>query len=503
MAHVVWFKRDLRITDHQAFSEAARRGPTVPLYILEPELWQQPDLSHRHYCFLNESLAELNAQLIEHYGTPLVVRCGKASDILQALHDEHSIEALWSHQETWNDWTYRRDQSVQRWARQQNIPWHQPRQFAVVRGRHNRDGWSRQWQALMGQVCLDAPQALQSVATASESMPAASDLNLHPRRLQATQPGGRSHALALLKSFLHTRGEYYSTEMSSPVTAFDSCSRLSAHIAFGTLSLREIVAACQQRNLAVKAQARGQKGKWPAALRSFNSRLHWHCHFIQKIEDAPRIEFENFHTAYDSLREKTPDSDRFEAWQNGRTGYPMIDACMRALSATGWINFRMRAMLMSFASYHLWLDWKAPALHLARLFTDYEPGIHYSQCQMQSGTTGINTIRAYNPIKQSMDHDPEGQFIRKWIPELADYSAQSIHQPWVLPHKLNGYPLPIVDEKLARKQAMQRIYALRRGDGFFNEAQAIVKQHGSRKTVRGHSKAPKPASAQTELDFND
>ncbi len=181
----------------------------------------------------------------------------------------------------------------------------------------------------------------------------------------------------------------------------------------------------------------------------------------------------------------------------------MIDACMRALSATGWINFRMRAMLMSFASYHLWLDWKAPALHLARLFTDYEPGIHYSQCQMQSGTTGINTIRAYNPIKQSMDHDPEGQFIRKWIPELADYSAQSIHQPWILPHKLNGYPLPIVDEKHARKQAMQQIYALRRGDGFFNEAQAIVKQHGSRKTVRGHSNSAKAASAQTELDFND
>ena len=159
MAHVVWFKRDLRIADHQAFSEAARHGPIVPLYILEPELWQQPDLSHRHYCFLNESLAELDAQLIEHYGIPLVVRCGNASDILQALHDEHSIEALWSHQETWNDWTYRRDRSVQRWARQQKIPWHQPRQFAVVRGRHNRDGWSRQWQALMNQVGCDAPQA--------------------------------------------------------------------------------------------------------------------------------------------------------------------------------------------------------------------------------------------------------------------------------------------------------------------------------------------------------
>ena len=136
----------------------------------------------------------------------------------------------------------------------------------------------------------------------------------------------------------------------------------------------------------------------------------------------------------------------------------MIDACMRSLIATGWLNFRMRAMLMSFASYHLWLDWRITAPYLASLFTDYEPGIHYSQVQMQSGTTGINSIRIYNPIKQGIDQDPDGTFIRQWIPELKQMDTTYIHMPWQAPLALNGYPLPIVDEKVARKK--QRIVCM-------------------------------------------
>ena len=100
---------------------------------------------------------------------------------------------------------------------------------------------------------------------------------------------------------------------------------------------------------------------------------------MQKLEDEPEIEFRNFNRAYDGLREDEFNDEYFEAWCHGRTGYPMVDACMRALHQTGWINFRMRAMLVSFASYHLWLHWRQPALYLARLFLDYEPGIHYSQ----------------------------------------------------------------------------------------------------------------------------
>lgn len=127
--------------------------------------------------------------------------------------------------------------------------------------------------------------------------------------------------------------------------------------------------------------------------------------------------------AYNGLRENKFNETHFQAWEAGKTGDPMVDDCMRALTATGWINFRMRAILMSFAGYHLWLHRIESALHLAKLFTDYEAGIYYSQVQIQSGTTGINCIRIYNPVKQG--HDPEGSFIRKWIPELAAMNRNS------------------------------------------------------------------------------
>lgn len=495
---VVWFKRDLRIADHMPLVEALKHGALLPLYIFEPELWKQPDLSYRHYQFLKACLADLE-QALQNIGQRLIIKVGDAVDILEQLNERHTIQMLWSHQETWNGWTYSRDKNIQQWTKKHQIPWNQHLQHGVIRCLNDRDGWARRWYGQMNKPVLASPKRLHAVDEVSDCLPAEEKLGLHHDSAIILQKAGRVEALKLLHSFLNERGEGYTKEMSSPVTAFESCSRLSVHIAFGTLSIREVFHAVEQRIQEIKKMSSGSKGKWSSALRSYSGRLRWHCHFIQKLEDEPSIEFENVHHLYNGLREGEFDEAYFEAWKAGKTGYPMVDACMRALTATGWLNFRMRAMLMSFASYHLWLHWREPALHLARLFTDYEPGIHYSQVQMQSGTTGINSIRIYNPIKQGVDHDPDGLFIRKWLPELVAIPQQIIHTPWMAPSKMNGYPAPIVVEQNARKAAADKLYRLRKNSGHEAIARKIVIKHASRKSAPSKTAKKKANNKQLEL----
>ena len=514
--NIVWFKRDLRTRDHRPLTEAAKRGAVLPLYVVEPDLWRQPDASARHWNFICECLRELNLEL-SHLGQPLVVRVAPIVEALEAIRQSHGIAALWSHEETGNAWSFERDKAVAAWARSHDIPWYEISQFGVQRRLRSRDGWAARWDRQMSETIVDPPRALTPAGGfASQDLPSIGDLGLSDDGCIMRQHGGRRAALDMLDTFLAGRGQNYRREMSNPLSGATCCSRLSPQLAWGTVSMREITQATWSRLRDLKGETAPDAKALRASLISFSGRLHWHCHFMQKLESELGIEFLELHPALRGLRPANSDPVLLAAWANGQTGYPFLDACMRSLHATGWLNFRMRAMVMSFASYNLWLPWRETGLHLARQFTDYEPGIHWPQTQMQSGTTGINTIRIYSVVKQGFDQDPTGAFVRRWVPELRDVPERHLQEPWR--HEFGdriigqNYPKRIVDLNASTAAAKDKIYGLRRGAGFHAAADQIHDKHGSRKsniamTGQRPKKAavkrkPRPENNQDQTEFD-
>lgn len=480
MTTLVWFKRDLRVCDHPALAQAAARGAVIPVYVFEPEYWAQPDVSGRQFAFVRESVDDLAAQCAR-LGVPLVVRVGRVVDVLDDLRGQTGFDHILSHEETGSGWTYARDRAVAAWCRANAVIWEELAQSGVVRRLNGRDGWAKQRNAFIRAPQSVQPEGLSGPALPSDAVPDLAPFDHCPQR----QRGGRAAGLALQDSFLNARGQTYRRDMSSPVTGEVACSRLSPHLAFGCLSGREVAQATAARQRTQK----GTRDGWIGSLKSFQARLAWRDHFMQKLEDEPDLEHRCLHPAYEGLRPASPDAARLAAWQAGETGMPFVDACMRYLAATGWLNFRMRSMLMAVASYHLWLDWRITGLHLARQFTDFEAGIHWPQVQMQSGTTGMNTVRIYNPVKQGRDQDPDSVFTRRWCPELAQVPDAHLQSPWDWDGAggLLGrsYPEPIVDVMQAARDARDRVWAVRKGSAFRATARKVIDKHASRKDASG------------------
>lgn len=469
---LLWFKRDLRVVDHAPLARAAAMGPVLPLFIWEPMAWQQGDVAGRQFDFVAECVDDLRDDLAR-LGLDLCERVGPAVDVLEDLRRDTGFAQMISHEETGNGWSFARDIEVGAWASANGVAWEEMAGAGVVRRLNGRDGWAKRRNAFVARPLEAVGAVIGAAPHPSHARPDWLRGDHCPHR----QRGGRRAALATLDSFLNERGRPYRAAMSSPLGGERGCSRLSPHLAFGTLSGREAAQAAS-------ARAQGEiDGTWRKSLQSFQARLAWRDHFMQKLEDEPALEYRAMHPACEDLRPKIPDTARLEAWAKGETGLPFVDACMRYVAATGWLNFRMRAMVTAVASYHLWLDWRASGQVLARLFTDYEPGIHWPQVQMQSGTTGMNTVRIYNPVKQGADQDPQGVFTRRWVPELAQVPDVHLQTPWTWEGAARlHYPPPIVDVAQAAREARAAVFAVRKSDGFRAVAGKIVEKHASRKS---------------------
>ena len=547
MSCIYWLKRDFRLHDNPALTAALTEHQRVlPLFVLEPSALLAPETSELHVHAQCDAYSGLHRDLARH-GGELCFAQAEVVSLLEALYAAAPFTHLVSHQETGGNRTYDRDRAVADWCRHRSVNWTEHLQTGVFRGSVDRDRRHRAWERFTKSPLLPAPGGLERCgptpaqravldryparpvavtdwrrAPTEDFAPAAppphaevwlpdpallgsrapavlrpSDFGfrLSPAQEAHVQPVNEAAARDTLASFMHERALDYSKGMSSPSSAFYRCSRLSVHLAWGSLSLRTAYQTVDAYVGELRDRSGGDAGAEKRAktlarnLRSFLSRLHWHDHFTQRLETEVEMEYRPLNPNFWELKLED-DPAKLDAWITGRTGYPMVDACIRCLHVTGYVNFRMRAMLTSVATHTLHLDFRSIDKPMARLYTDYEPGIHLAQLQMQAGTVGINTLRAYSPEKQFTDHDPAAHFVHRWVPELRPYSAREIADR-DLGQGLGDYPAAVVSDRTERVRTYKKLLGdLKFRPGGREITERVFAKHGSRRGPRRRKSAP-------------
>ncbi|MDP4164511.1 MAG: FAD-binding domain-containing protein [Bacillota bacterium] len=436
--NIVWFKRDLRILDHQPLTEAVKFGEVLPLYVVEPSLWGAGDLSRRHYQFVLESLQELKEEML-HRGATLLSVIGEMEEVLEQLHATYGFFRLFCIHESETTWSKNRMERVRNWMSEHQLPLHVYDELDY--SGKTKSEIKKNWEKYIHGAEWEAPNHIPLAENIPKGFsPALTKLQLFSVQgdtIRFGQVGGESMGAETMQSFVEGRCEQYQEHYRKPLQASFSSSRISSYLAWGNISLRSSVRIVEKAMAEAPFEHKQQ-------LILFQKKLY--ANFVAKhaFENHPGMDEKSIDPISDGFR--VADGQRLKQLQLGMTGIPIIDAAMRCLLKTGWLPFEMRSLIVAFACNTLLLEWQAVSQMLSGLFLDYDPGIHFYQMQYFSGTSSEKSFKVINAIALGKTIDPEGAFIKRYVSELKDVAKEYIHEPWLFAGFYSlDYNAPMVD----------------------------------------------------------
>lgn len=440
----VWHRNDLRVEDNIALYRASKNGSMSPIFIFDDAFYNSGIVSDSRIEFMHESLDQLDNKYSD-MGLSISYFRGDPTKIVDDLISENLIDSLYFNASVTDGYSLERDKKLQKRDKVKCFT-----DDAIVRTGESRENWRQQAEEYFESDTVPTPSNPESFnLDSNSSISKIESIHNVDSNMERRHFGGCEEAKDTLSEFVDNISEYVGG-ISSPIKAEERTSQLSPYIKFGCISPRK----CYKYSK--------DKAEDDRATDMFTSRLFWNQHFKQKLQDNPDLRQYAVNPVFRGINRDSHSPELHKKWKNGRTGYPMVDASMRSLKQTGWINFRMRAMCSSFYTFILRCWWKKGADWFYKKLVDADPAINYAQWQMQSGLVGVHPLRIYNPRKQVRDNDPNGEFIKKYVPELRDFPAEFLDRPEKSPLSVQekcgveigkDYPYPVVEFEKKRDKA--------------------------------------------------